>query len=117
MNENDAKEVFWRVLSALAWLHRQNLWHGDIKLENILVLSPYFDPRQVILCDFGFSRNFRTEDCSEEFRGTVFYAPEIVNATIHTEKADIWSVGIALFSALNGSFPFDDSGDRQSVQE
>jgi serine/threonine protein kinase len=117
LNENDAKEIFWRIISAVAWLHRQNLWHGDIKLENILVLSPYFDPKQVVLCDFGFSRNFQTEDCSEEFLGTVFYAPpEIVNAMIHTEKADIWSIGIALFTVLNGCFPFDNHEDIQSVE-
>jgi serine/threonine protein kinase len=118
MNEDDAKEVFWRILSAVAWLHQQNLWHGDIKLENILVFSPYFDPKQVVLCDFGFARNFQTEDCSQEFLGTIFYAsPEIVTATIHTEKADIWSIGIAMFTAMVGGFPFENSEDIRSVRE
>jgi serine/threonine protein kinase len=117
MCERDAKDTFWRMLSALDYLHRQGRWHGDIKLENMLLLTPHFDPNQVVLCDFGFSCNFEAEHCSNSFVGTIFYSPpELVTASIHTEKADIWSLGISLFAALNGGFPFETSGDIDGVR-
>jgi len=40
-------------------------------------------------------------------------APELVNKTKYTHKADIWSVGVILFNLLNGETPFQ----SRTVQE
>lgn len=118
MCERDAKDAFWRMLSGLAYLHRRGRWHGDLKLENMLLLTADFDPRRIVLCDFGFSCNFETERCSRTFVGTTLYSPpELIDGVMHTEKADIWSLGISLFAALNGGVPFEDPEDLDAVRQ
>lgn len=40
-----------QVIEALAEMHRREIYHGDLKLENILV----YDNNQIFITDFGFS--------------------------------------------------------------
>ena len=49
-----------------------------------------------------------------EKTGSNFYmAPEIF-AESYTEKCDIWSLGVVLFSMFTKRFPFDD--DNEQIQ-
>lgn len=51
LSESDIVEIFYQVLAAIDYLHRQKILHRDIKPENILVIGN----NKVKLCDFGFS--------------------------------------------------------------
>jgi aurora kinase len=78
--------------------------HRDIKLENLLIS----EDGTLKLADFGWS-NFGNGNASDRktYCGTPDYlAPEMVNETGHTEKLDIWCVGILLFEILVGRTPF-----------
>ena len=63
-------------MNILDYMHRKNIAHRDIKLENILI-----DKKGIIkLIDFGFSCNAAADDLLRIFCGTPSYmAPEIVN--------------------------------------
>ena len=98
-NENDARKYFIQVISAVHFLHRNNVIHRDIKPENILVDShSHKDNMNIKLIDFGLSKvNFPTET-SNESCGTVSYsAPEIIEEIPYNTSIDIWSFGVMLY--------------------
>jgi serine/threonine protein kinase len=91
------------LLSASQYLLRFDLVHGDLKPENILVISDY-DRVQFKLVDFGSV----TEVFSSTSRaGTPSYlAPERFYQAPISERTEIFAVGVTLFEALTGAYPF-----------
>jgi serine/threonine protein phosphatase PrpC len=91
------------LLAAAQYLLRLDLVHGDIKPENILVLSGY-DSVHFKLVDFGsvaeiFSVTSRA--------GTASYlAPERFGGAPISERTEIFAIGVTLFESLTGAFPF-----------
>ena len=84
-----------QILSALQHLHNLDVYHGDVKMENIL----YFSNTLVKLCDFGFAHSQR--DTYPRGATPHYLAPEIkfkrppYNA-IHT---DLYATGVVFFQA------------------
>ena len=91
------------LLAASQYLLRFDLVHGDLKPENILTLSD-FHGIQFRLVDFGSI----TELFSLVSRaGTASYlAPERFHEAPISERTEIFSIGVTLFKALTGAFPF-----------
>lgn len=51
MKESKIKEIFYQIVLGVKHLHDKNLYHRDIKLDNILI-NKDFIPK---ICDFGIS--------------------------------------------------------------
>jgi serine/threonine protein kinase len=117
LTEREGKSTFYRLATALQELHAASIWHRDIKLENIMVMSQNLEnPDSVQLADFGFAKRFETTVCDNEFVGSLRYAaPEILKHVMYTEKVDIWSLGITLFAAMTQTFPYDLNQQRKDV--
>ena len=99
------KYIFYKILKSIKDLHEHNIYHLDIKLKNILI-DHEFEPK---ISDFGLSRT--SEDKEGYFSlqvGTPFYCcPQIYqNLPFKGDKADIYSLGITLFSLIYGKPPF-----------
>jgi serine/threonine protein kinase len=111
--EPDAMVIAFRLLSALDYCHRNGVWHRDVKLENVFVMSD--DVTDVVLADFGFAVDTANGGFDGLFTGSLEYAaPEILRGSTekiksgyYTEKVDIWSTGITLFAIISGFLPFD----------
>jgi serine/threonine-protein kinase HSL1, negative regulator of Swe1 kinase len=109
--EEHIKLVFTGIVKALNFLHKHNVAHRDIKLENILI-----DPEsmEVRLCDLGLS--MKLEEGKNEINdsdGTDSYkAPEIWDAIINPKKkfdpiiADLFALGVVLFEIIFFKSPF-----------
>lgn len=55
--ETDAADIIRVVVSAISYLHSQNIVHRDIKAENLLFKSrETSDPRDLVIADFGLSK-------------------------------------------------------------
>jgi serine/threonine protein kinase len=91
------KRVIFQLLSALAFLHSNQVVHRDIKPENVLVLDNDF--QMVKLCDFGFA--YHGQRVGNDCLGTVDYmAPEMVSGEHYDEKVDVWALGVMLYDML-----------------
>jgi serine/threonine protein kinase len=115
------KKIAFHLLSALAFLHKNGVWHQDIKLENILVMDPDNIGDSVVLADFGLAKEYAHGAESLDFCGSSFYlAPELVMRMPFTEKIDVWALGITLVACLTREMPFDirsSAATNQSIVE
>jgi serine/threonine protein phosphatase PrpC len=100
---DEAVELGRFLIAAGASLLQLDLVHGDIKPENILVIGDY-DRLRFKLIDLGSA----TEVFSITTRaGTASYlAPErFIHAPI-SERTEIFAIGVTLYLALTGAFPY-----------
>ena len=87
------------VAAGLSHLHSQNICHGDLKCENVLLRSDSSDPEGVSakVADFGLSRALAIGQSHLSTRryGTVTHMPpELLSAGKLTVAADVYSFGI-----------------------
>ncbi len=101
------------LAEASTHLLRLDLVHGDIKPENMLVVSEY-DRLQFRLVDLGSA----TEIFSITSRaGTASYlAPERFHGSPVCERTEIFAIGVTLFQALTGTLPFGEIERFQTPQ-
>jgi calcium-dependent protein kinase len=109
-DEKRAHYIMCQILSAVNYLHKQNIVHRDIKPENMLVEKKMnlknSDEINIKLIDFG-TCNYISQDKAFTMRvGSPYYiAPEVLNKK-YNEKCDLWSCGVILYILLVGYPPF-----------
>ncbi|TWW70219.1 serine/threonine kinase 17a like [Takifugu flavidus] len=104
--EKDVIRLAKQILTGVAFLHRNNVVHLDLKPQNILLTSarPLGDIRIV---DFGLSRRMDSITEVREILGTPEYvAPEILNYEPISTATDMWSIGVLIYVMLTGESPF-----------
>jgi serine/threonine protein kinase len=111
LDEKEAKRVFKQILEGIKYCHSRCITHRDIKLENILL----DDNNNIKIIDFGFSTCIPNDKKIKIFCGTPSYmAPEIVQKLEYTgPPADIWALGVLLFTILSGCFPYRGATDKE----
>ncbi len=99
------------VLRGLRAVHRANVVHRDVKPANILVA----DDNSIFLVDFGIARiagDMPLTDKRNVVGTPEFLAPERILGLDVGPAADLWSLGVTLFYALEGYSPFRRNGER-----
>jgi calcium-dependent protein kinase len=105
LNEKEAAMIFSQLLSALLYLHNQNISHRDIKPENFM-LSKKGDIKGIKMIDFGLSKNYSGLQAMQTMSGSPYYiAPEVFLKN-YNHKIDTWSMGVVLYIMLSGKVPF-----------
>ncbi len=105
-----------QVCDALAAAHAKGIIHRDLKPENIFLIERGSDPDFVKVLDFGISKFKDSAGGGKGMTqtgttlGTPYYmAPEQAQGKKDIDnRADIYSLGVILFQALTGQYPFDD---------
>lgn len=101
-------ETILQVADVLAYIHKQNLVHCDLKPQNIIMVprEDTSDGYAVKLLDFGLAQS-RVRQKSEQLFGTPQYmSPELSLQERPTPAADIYSLGILLFQLVTGDVPW-----------
>ena len=106
-SEDISKIIFSQILNAVEYCHLNNIFHSDIKLENLLLDDNY----SIKLIDFSYSKSLNKDELIQGWKGTRCYAsPEIIkygSCNYNGEKYDIFSLGVVLYILVVGKFPFD----------
>lgn len=101
-----------QIADALAAVHAKGILHRDVKPANILMISDH----EAKLGDFGISRVLAGDETvtgSTVLAGTPGYlAPEVANGSDPTAASDIFSLGSALYAAVEGTSPVGDTTDN-----
>jgi mitogen-activated protein kinase kinase kinase len=111
-----------QTLTGLAYLHGREIIHRDIKGANVLVDNK----GGIKISDFGISKRVEASSLLNSggaghnhrpsLQGSVFWmAPEVVQQTSYTRKADIWSLGCLVVEMFTGTHPYPDSSQLQAI--
>jgi len=107
LDPREAWRLIREIADALAYLHRNQIIHCDVKPSNILLTDE--NPPQTKLCDFGQSRNEAVENIDPA--GTPLYAsPEQLrdprdSADGKGFRWDVYSFGVVAYKLLTGCLP------------
>ncbi|XP_068586722.1 serine/threonine-protein kinase 33 isoform X2 [Cebidichthys violaceus] len=114
LTEDETRHIICSLADAVVYLHKRDIVHRDLKLENILVKNDLDKDDNgrinIKVTDFGLSvktsgvgiENIMTEAC-----GTLIYmAPEVMSGRCYTHWCDVWSIGVVMYILLCGEPPF-----------
>ncbi|PIC17855.1 hypothetical protein B9Z55_023950 [Caenorhabditis nigoni] len=109
IGEANTKKVFAAVLSAIEFMHDENLVHRNLKAENILIFDAN-DYSKVKVTDFGLTRKVDTTVKYLEYVNN-YHAAELCDTVVNeklvvNKSTDIWALGIIFFYCMKGKFPW-----------
>lgn len=121
MPDDDARRYFRHLITAVEYFHSLGIVHRDLKCENLLLDINH----NVVVSDFGFARGQMVNPetgkrrLSQTFCGSYAYAPpEILRGIAYDGTiADIWSIGVILYTMVSASLPFDDSNLKTLLEQ
>jgi TonB family protein len=97
LTPGEAREMLLPTLSALAFLHSNNLVHGQLKPSNILAVNDQLKLASDTVRPAG-------ESTANIARSSVYYPPEAKDHGL-SAAGDIWSLGITMVEALTQHLP------------
>lgn len=115
LTENELWDFVGQVAAGLAYIHKHNIIHQDIKPGNVLVNAD----GQLMITDFGISTGLRktmrrsvnkTDDSARD--GTIAYMSYecLKENPINVIARDIWAFGATLYEFATGKVPFGEYG-------
>lgn len=106
-SDAEIRDIGLQMTSEMHYLHGQGIIHRDLKPENVLL-----DERgNVFVIDFGVAKRIAEgERCFRKHGSTYTRAPEVLSGEGYGAKADVWSLGVVLYTLSQWNFPFNAKG-------
>ncbi|KAK0140240.1 Serine/threonine-protein kinase 33 [Merluccius polli] len=122
--EEESRHIITNLARAIVYLHRKDIVHRDLKLENILLKGSYQEAKHGInikVTDFGLSvkkGGVGRENMMKATCGTPIYmAPEVINGHEYSQQCDVWSIGVIMYMLLCGEAPFISSSEEKLFEK
>ncbi|CEP15469.1 hypothetical protein [Parasitella parasitica] len=97
--EDEARDIFRQVVTAIDHCHSKWVVHRDLKTPNILLTRDH----QVKIADFGLGNRFGLQRLKTVCGSMLYYSPEIITARAYVgPEVDSWCLGIMLFRMTAG---------------
>ncbi|KAF7359169.1 hypothetical protein MSAN_01258600 [Mycena sanguinolenta] len=116
LTETLLRRMWCELCKAVGWMHGVGLVHRDVKLENILLTTPFpfagAPPSGPLikLTDFGLSRFIDIEAplLSTRCGSEAYAAPELVisGRRYDARETDAWACGVVLYALCGRRLPF-----------
>jgi len=116
-------EILLQITKGLAHLHKEKIFHRDIKPTNILIYVPDGTGTKPVmkLADFGISKMLKadkndfTNTSMENPNGTRGWMPaEVYKEERLDFKVDVWALGcIFVYTLCEGKHPFGEDVDKR----
>nr|XP_022903037.1 serine/threonine-protein kinase 33-like [Onthophagus taurus] len=109
--EGDTRNVITQLSNAVDYLHKNEIVHRDLKLENILLAQNPKNPQDdlyIKVSDFGlgFVKGAHYERMHDRCGTLTYISPEIIMKGTYSQQCDIWALGVIMYLLLTGEFPF-----------
>jgi serine/threonine protein kinase len=102
---------FLQIVSAVDYMHKRNIIHRDLKLEN-LFLDEYLNIR---VGDLGYA--VHTLGQRDTYCGTLSYmTKEQIDQKPYGKEVDIWALGILLFEIALSKSPFLGNEEKETIE-
>lgn len=113
LDVDTALKYFQQIASAIAYAHEQNIVHGNIKPDNVLLGQD----KRPVLTDFNIPC-FREHPSGRGGAATPAYlAPEQMQHDQISVPIDIFALGIILYEMLTGDVPFKGATRNAILQQ
>ena len=97
-------DITYQILLGIVELQEHNIFHLDLKLENIILLRG----NRIKIIDFGLSEKAHRNNLGEKYVmlealcGTLgYFSPEMLLTLSATNKTDLWNLGIIFCVSMN----------------
>eukprot|EP00930_Biecheleria_cincta_P044702 TRINITY_DN3077_c0_g1_i2.p1 TRINITY_DN3077_c0_g1~~TRINITY_DN3077_c0_g1_i2.p1 ORF type:complete len:497 (+),score=92.45 TRINITY_DN3077_c0_g1_i2:121-1611(+) len=110
MKDSEIARLFSEMLQGLAYMHKQDLVHSDMKLENVM-LSRKCTESGLETChskvaDLGLTCSLRKYGECAGLAGTPFYmSPGLITMQRRSKPDDLWALGVMLHQMVKGDYP------------
>ena len=115
----DALQIALEACDSLGEAHSKNIFHRDVKPDNLFLVPLPDGGRRVKMLDFGIAR---LGDSPEKFTATglicgtpQYISPEQGQGAEADHRSDLYSLGVVLFEMLAGTPPFHDETPVRTV--
>ena len=106
LSDQELWNIFRQVAAGIRYLHYQNIVHGDIKPQNLLV----GEDGVVKIADFGIAKMLHAsgQKLADAAGTPAFMAPELFDSgkAFSGQLSDIWAMGATMFMLRFGHPPF-----------
>ena len=108
LNEEEAASLFYTIVSDISAMHNCQVVHLAVKPENILFHQEEDNTLNIYLDGFSHATHLSKGEMMSGIYGNILYnPPEALRGWPYDSSTDIWSLGITLFYAVEGYFPFN----------
>lgn len=111
LTPRQAAEVGRQVLSVLRSAHSVGMLHRDVKPSNVLICPE----GRVVLTDFGLAVLMDDPEGKLMECSPAYVSPEQAFNRPLSEASDLWSLGVTLYTAVDGRAPYRRSGALASM--